>query len=182
VKKLFAFLCVAFFLAGCVTAKPDPNITRDIPLSLFTGMMEGETKKIHPHYDGNPITVTGPVEWKHPVSGETLTGYWRERISGSSGQVDQFFVARKDGQGIGRAWDSRWKKIDFTGEAKFPLGVWYQGETRTITGHNTKAEITTENLNQGGDGGLTYTWRAFGECWRYTYKPNVGLTTAQRNC
>jgi hypothetical protein len=179
-KKYFCLILCSSMLSACVTSTPEfPEGTkRDIPLKLFTGFEDGENEAVHPHYDGRPITVTGPHQWEHPVLGDVMTAYKRERYSGRAGrQVVQYFVERPDGQGIGRAWDSRWPDADYTYEAKFPLGEWAQGEVRNIGG----STITVEDIFYGGDG-IKYTWDAWGECWRYTYRMGVGLVNAKRNC
>ena len=70
----------------------------------------------------DPSTWRGPIEWKHPDTGETLSVYERSRRG-----VWQKFALRVDGSAIGRVADSRFGIGSCDQEAKYPLGAWRQG-------------------------------------------------------
>lgn len=70
-------------------------------------------------------TWTGPKAWRHRDTGESLMVYDRIRPG-----VSQKMAVRREGDAIGRVEDSRHNST-CDQEAKFPLGRWTQGETRT---------------------------------------------------
>ncbi len=82
--------------------------------------------------DGTEETVwSGPQTWQNPHTGSTLTVYDRRRTTRREGLVVQKMAVRDDGSAIGRVSDSRFGGLVCDQEAKFPLGVWTQGEVRT---------------------------------------------------
>ncbi len=186
-----ALFTAVILMAGLVAAcKPEPpvvdrNAVRDIPLSLFTGMAEGETSKTHYAENNNPTTLDGPLEWSDPFTGQVVTAYKRERFSGRSfSTVTQYYAVTDDGQGIGRRWDSRWPRFDPGQEVKFPLGRWYQGETRVFK-DKSAIVVTIEKINftyQGSKGALQYTWdfNDGGDRWRYIYAPGKGMVFSEQ--
>jgi hypothetical protein len=103
--------------------------TRYIPLELILGA-EWDGKREIAFPNGTFVQTAwgtrwgGPMEWKHPYTGEKLLIYERTRRA-----VFQRMAVRKDGDAIGRVYDSRNDRTLYQ-EAKFPLGYWKQGETR----------------------------------------------------
>jgi hypothetical protein len=186
-KILAIALSAIITLSGCQTTgvipKTDITMKRNIPLSLFTGMAEGEEQAVH-HPSGDPDISLKKVQWKNPETGIVQSAYKRERYSGREKRnVTQYFVPREDGQGIGRAWDSRYTSPNsaMSGNIKFPLGIWYQGEKRTLQTSGKPMTITILDINYGGNGGIRFSWSAYGTCWEYSYLPRQGMTKAVRN-
>ena len=108
--------------------------TRFVPLEL-----------VLPHpWDGARAFVERPAKfveasgesWSGPVAdrdAETdlpIAAYLRERRDRVDGEVVQRFALRKEGDGFGRVYDSRFGGIACSGEIKFPLGLWKEGEVR----------------------------------------------------
>lgn len=106
--------------------------TRYIPLELILGARwDGKREIAMPegsfteNAERNPSTWRGPTTWLHPDTGATLLVYDRGRRG-----VGQKFALRSDNTAIGRVADSRYGISSCDQEAKYPLGVWKQGETR----------------------------------------------------
>ena len=135
--------------------------TRYIPLELILGAAWNGTREIvMPR--GNftegvardPSTWRGPSQWQHPDTGEKLMVYDRARRG-----VGQKFALRADLSAIGRVADSRFGISSCDQEAKYPLGVWKQEETREFryrcwygSGEGkrvraTRSTITIENID-----------------------------------
>jgi hypothetical protein len=135
--------------------------TRYIPLELILGAAwDGAREIVMPR--GNftesvardPSTWRGPSQWQHPDTGETMMVYDRARRG-----VGQKFALRSDQSAIGRVADSRFGISSCDQEAKYPLGVWKQGETRefryrcwyrSAEGKRVRATISTitiENID-----------------------------------
>lgn len=73
---------------------------------------------------------SGPVEDAAAITGGKILAYVRERTDRQEGHVVQRFVLRREGDGLGRSYDSRFGGIACSGEIKFPVGTWTQGEVR----------------------------------------------------
>ncbi|MGH7831326.1 MAG: hypothetical protein ACREP8_14240, partial [Candidatus Binatia bacterium] len=75
--------------------------------------------------------ITGPIEWKHPVTGQTFLVYERTN-PGRDGVKLQRFTINEEKSGLGRLYDARPGRSAriYSGGLKFPLGRWTQGETR----------------------------------------------------
>lgn len=108
--------------------------TRYIPLELILGARwNGKREIAFPEGNftegvtTNPSTWRGPSAWQHPDTGATLTVYDRARRG-----VGQKFAVRSDQSAIGRVADSRYGIRSCDQEAKYPLGIWRQGETRVF--------------------------------------------------
>ncbi|HEY1267681.1 MAG TPA: hypothetical protein VGH16_10525 [Candidatus Binatia bacterium] len=113
---------------------------RFIPVELWTGaewdgarelkMTRAETR----FGDRGQKDIKGPVEWKHPNTGETLPVYERTNQEKSGVKVE-FFAINEAKNGLGRVYDSRATlgTRTFTGGLKFPLGYWKQGEARKFS-------------------------------------------------
>ncbi|MDX2455426.1 hypothetical protein [Desulfosarcina sp.] len=80
-------------------------------------------------------TITGPMPWTHPITGETLQVY--ERINPSKkGDKRQLFTINPDGSGLAKVYDERPNLPTrfFSSQAvMFPLGHWRKGEKRIFT-------------------------------------------------
>jgi hypothetical protein len=105
--------------------------TRFIPIELWTGSnWDGEHKLNYGFADltfGNGRKrITGPIEWRDPITGSVVIGYRRVHLK--YGKV-QIFTVTHNGQSLGRVYDSR-HKASISDGAKFPLGLWKQGEKR----------------------------------------------------
>ena len=72
----------------------------------------------------------GPVADSDAVSGAPMQSYQRSRFNKREGHTDQRFAVRAEQDGLGRVYDSRFGEIRCSGEIKFPLGEWKQGEVR----------------------------------------------------
>jgi hypothetical protein len=144
--------------------------------------------------------IKGPMEWKHPVTGETLVVY--ERINQErAGIKSQLFAMNEEKTGLGRVYDSRTEfgVRTFSGGLKFPLGYWQQGETKRVV--ETRYEgsrvdsrieaITIKQLDftyQGSPHCLEFEW-VYKESRRekiidhqtYTYCPNKGMVKQVRH-
>lgn len=68
--------------------------------------------------------ITGPTEWKHPVTGETLLVYERTNQE-REGVKRQLFAMNEGKTGLGRVYDSRreFGTRTFSGGLKFPVGL-----------------------------------------------------------
>jgi hypothetical protein len=152
--------------------------TRFIPMQLIVpGTWDGSRRIEMPIAEGGDSegTVwTGPQDWRNPHTGHTLRVYDRRRVNAREGSVEQKMAVRLDGSAIGRAYDSRFGGLFCDQEAKFPLGLWRQGEVRTFDytclssrGAQTverrrTARITIEELDYVHDGvphSLRFAWR-----------------------
>ena len=131
-----------------------------------------------------------------------LTAYDRRRTTRREGLVEQKMAVRADGSAIGRIYDSRFGGLVCDQEAKFPLGVWKQGEVRTFEyvclttrgGHVVErrrtARITIEELDYEYNGvphSLRFAWRFSdrdnGEVLdhrTYIFSPGRGLAAQSR--
>lgn len=143
-------------LLGCLagSAAPQAQQTRFIALQLIIGdRWNGEHTISYPSgrfIEGVRCGVAsiwvGPRQWQHPATGRTLTVYFRSRDGQNT--ADQIFAVRGDQTAIGRVADSRFGITACDQEAKYPLGLWNQGETRTFEyvcwyGNERRAKVTT---------------------------------------
>ncbi len=127
--------------------------TRFIPLQLVIGgAWNGERTITYPAGTFGELVEhgsvwVGPKTWIHPKTGQALTVYDRSR--GGRGMVtDQVFAVRQDQTAIGRVADNRFGITACDQEAKYPLGLWRQGETRSFDytcwyGDQARAKVTT---------------------------------------
>ena len=126
--------------------------TRYIPLELILGAAWDGKREIS--LPKGRFTQTkggsrwyGPLEWTHRDTGDKLLVYERSRRG-----VSQRMAVRKDGDAIGRVYDSRGDKT-CDQEGKFPLGYWKEGETRQYeyscwygTGENKRQRMRVANI------------------------------------
>ena len=138
-RALVAWMIVACLSAPAMAAEDvwsaswdSATQTRYIPLELILGApWDGRRQIALPKgsfIEGvarDASTWVGPMDWKHPDTGEMLAVYERSRRA-----VAQRFAVLKDGAAIGRVSDTRYGIRSCDGEAKYPLGEWKQGETR----------------------------------------------------
>ena len=134
-RAKIAILFCASFLAGSAWAQAPQ--TRFIPLQLIVGDRWNGTQTIT--YPAGSFTEgvardastwVGPKQWAHPKTGRSLTVYFRSREGRN--RADQVFAVRDDQAAIGRVADSRFGITACDQEAKYPLGSWKQGETRSF--------------------------------------------------
>jgi hypothetical protein len=135
--------------------------SRYIPLELILGAPWSGQREIKMPQGSftegvarDPSTWHGPSAWQHPDTGTTLMVYDRARRG-----VGQKFAVRSDQSAIGRVADNRYGIRSCDQEAKYPLGVWRQGETRDFqyrcwysgggTGRmrETRSTITIEKID-----------------------------------
>jgi len=152
--------------------------SRFIPMQLIVpGAWDGTRRIDMPSakgVDSEGTVWTGPQEWRNPYTGQMLTVYDRRRTTPREGLVEQKMAVRVDGSAIGRVYDSRFGGLACDQEAKFPLGVWKQGEVRTfdyvclttrsgqVVERRRTARITIEELDYEYNGvahSLRFAWR-----------------------
>jgi hypothetical protein len=145
--------------AASAQARADAPATRFIPLQLIVGDSWDGTETItYPAgrftegvEQGSASVWAGPREWTHPKTGKTLVVYDRSR--GGRNAATQIFAVRDDFSAIGRVADSRFGITACDQEAKYPLGLWRQGETRSFDyscwyGDKTRAMVTTLTIHE----------------------------------
>jgi hypothetical protein len=149
---IILLLCAAPL--GSALADTQAPAVRFIPLELILGDIwnGGETltypKGTFPEgVGGRGASVwVGPREWRHPQTGRMLTVYDRSR--GGHNPAVQIFAVRDDRTAIGRVSDNRFGISACDQEAKYPLGLWRQGESRSFDyvcwyGDTPRAQVTT---------------------------------------
>jgi hypothetical protein len=180
--------------------------SRFIPMQLIVpGVWDGTRQIDMPiagGLDAEGTVWTGPQQWRQPHTGEMLTVYDRRRNTPREGPVEQKMAIRLDGSAIGRVFDSRFGGLVCDQEAKFPLGVWKQGEVRTfdyvclttrggrVVELRRTARITIEDLDYEYNGiphSLRFAWRFSdrdsGEVFdhrTYIFSPGRGLAAHLR--
>ena len=152
--------------------------SRFVPMQLIVpGAWDGTRRidmPIADEADAEGTVWTGPQEWRNPYTSQMLTAYDRRRTNRRDGLVEQKMAVRADGSAIGRIYDSRFGGLVCDQEAKFPLGVWKQGEVRTfdyvcLTTRGSQvvelrrtARMTIEELDYEYNGvphSLRFAWR-----------------------
>src|SRR4029450_5567931 len=144
---------VAAELDGWDRAYDPATRTRFIPLQLIIGgEWNGEHTITYPvgtfgELIDHGSIWGGPREGTPPRTGEELIVYDRSR-SGRGMLTDQIFAVRRDQTAIGRVADNRYGITACDQEAKYPLGLWTQGETRTFEytcwyGDRARSKIST---------------------------------------
>lgn len=187
------FVSVVFFMTVAslpVSAEP---AARFIPVELWTGGTWNAAPALRlPEVDATfgkrgHKRIRGPIAWARPGTGEKLMVYERTNRAKT-----QLFALRRDGQGLGRVFDSRYDRncID---AIKFPLGIWNQGETRNFTftcGRKTRQVTLTilelDFTHEGSAHSLKFRWIADGGTRKgtyniYTYSPGQGLAAVEEN-
>jgi len=194
--KIAVLLCT--MLAAWPAAAQTP--TRFIPLQLIIGdRWNGEQTITYPSgrfveavRDGPASIWVGSKQWVHPKTGRTLTVYDRGRDGRHA--ADQIFAVRDDQTAIGRVADSRFGITACDQEAKYPLGLWKQGETRSFDstcwyGDKVQPKVTTITIQE-----IDYTCYGKEHCLRiewilrdkgndrinvdhriYDFAPNLGI-------
>ena len=177
--------------------------TRFIPIQLILpSRWSGERRIDHPEV---AFTDPGRDFWKGPKadsdadSGAPIQVYDRSRNTPREGYVSQLFAVRAEQDGLGRVYDSRFGELRCSGEIKFPLGEWQQGEVR----HNEFAckagrgapkkrvnTITIEKIDfpcRGVEHCLQFTWlhevegqKEPADHRRYVFAPGLGEVTHDR--
>ena len=173
---------------------------RFIPVELWTGAEWDGSKDLKMSKAemrfGNRLNkdIKCPMEWKHPVTGETLIVYERTNEQ-RDGVKSQLFAINEEKTGLGRVYDSRddLGTRTFSGGLKFPLGYWKQGETKQITEKRYEAARVDTRIESITITQLDFTYRGIPHClefeWiykesrrpkvidhqTYTYCPNQGM-------
>lgn len=149
-KNRFALLLlvVLFAAVGCTTHRMawqgsvDRQAgTRFIPIELWSGGTWTGEQTVTPTSANFTFgkrshkTISGPFQWKHPISGKTLWVY--ERINETTrGTKRQLFTINPDGTGLAKVFDERPgvpTRYFSTNAVLFPLGRWGKGEKRRFT-------------------------------------------------
>lgn len=194
VSLLLILLCLTF--AGVVRAEDwsawqrayDPATrTRFIPVELWTGAPWDGRQEIRMAPAALEGGQRGDKSVKGPTTWNGLEVY--ERLN--RGKL-QLFALRDDQTGLGRVFDSRYETC--SGEVKFPLGRWKQGEVREYylncgRGRPRPLKVTIEEIDFVYDGvphSLRFHWllmegRGRGTDMRYVYSPLRGLVHVQGN-
>jgi hypothetical protein len=164
-RPLAALLLLLLFFAPIRAADPDiwdraydpVTGTRFIPLQLIIGgKWDGERTITYPsgtfgEFVSHGSVWSGPRSWQHPKTGESLIAYDRSR--GGRSATDQVFAVRKDAAAIGRVADTRFGISACDQEAKYPLGLWTQGEARSFEytcwyGDQPRTQVTTLTIRE----------------------------------
>lgn len=199
-------------LVGATCSAADPSVwdaafdaskqERFIPVELWTG---------EPWDGGRDLTtntaktkfgergqkeITGPMQWSHPNTGETVLVYERTNRDKDGSVKVQLFAMNEAKNGLGRVYDSRrgLGTRTYSGGLKFPLGLWKQGETRELPEkryEGSKVETRHESIKitqidfayQGQSHCLEFYWiyRDGGKTvdhQTYTYCPDQGMVRA----
>jgi hypothetical protein len=139
-------------------ASGDAAGSRFIPLQLIIGgEWNGEAAITYPagtfsESVEHASVWVGPRLWTHPKTGESMTVYDRSR-GGRINPAEQIFAVRHDLAAIGRVADSRFGITACDQEAKYPLGLWRQGETRSFEytcwyGDRPRTQVTTLTIRE----------------------------------
>ena len=171
------------------------STTRFIPVELWTGADWDGTRAIRmapAELQFGPSghkSIKGPFAWTDPRTRQTFQVY--ERLNAGKRQL---FTITNDGTGLGRVLDSRYRE-SCTGEVKFPLGYWKQGEVRTYTlscepGARVRPLVVTiTDIDFRFDGvphSLRFHWllnegKGRGTDMTYVYSPGRGLVHVHGN-
>lgn len=186
------------------SAYDDGTKTRFIPLELVVpGKWSGARKIESPDkvdfVDGGGDRWSGPIADADLTTGRPIIAFMRVRTTRREGTVTQRFAVREEDDGIGRVYDSRFGEIRCSGEIKFPLGLWREGETRrneyvcaAKSGKPNRRSniITIEKVDfpcRGVPHCLQFTWRHHMEGKteplddrRYIFAPGLGQIAAER--
>lgn len=177
---------------------------RFIPFQLIVpGVWSGERRIELPSAvsftDPDGDRWSGPVEEIDAATGKSIAAFTRIRSNKREGTVTQRFAVRAEQDGIGRVYDSRFGEIACSGEVKFPLGEWRQGE-RMRNDYSCAAKgkppmdrfniITIEKVDfpcHGVQHCLQFTWTHYMEGQdkplddrRYTFVPGLGEVGHER--
>jgi hypothetical protein len=161
--------------------------TRFIPVELWTGAPWDGTQEIRMAPAALEFGQRGDKSIQGPTTWNGIQVY--ERVNRDKRQL---FAIRDDRTGLGRVFDSRYPSC--SGEVKFPLGRWKQGEVREYQLHCARGgprplKVTIEEIDFVYDGvphSLRFHWlfmegRGRGTDMRYVYSPLRGLVHVQGN-
>ena len=180
--------------------------SRFIPMQLIVpGVWDGALRIDLPKaeaLDAEGTVWSGPYEWRHPYTDVMLKVYERRRTTRREGAVEQRMSVRADDAAIGRVSDSRFGGLVCDQEAKFPLGMWKQGEVRTFeyvcsalrngqhVSRRRAARITIEEIDYDYNSiphSLRFAWRfsdsdtgAVLDHRTYIFSPGRGLVAQYR--
>ena len=111
---------------------------RYIPVELWAGAAwDGKTELKMPavdstyHHRRAQYEIKGPMEWTHPLMGQTFVVYERINPGRDGVKLQRFTINQeKRGSGASTMQDQALGTRMFSGGLKFPLGRWKEGETR----------------------------------------------------
>jgi hypothetical protein len=155
-----------------------------IPYQLWSGASwDGNKKASCMHKADNTFTASGgsATNIKGPVEWQEYQVWNRAKLNGSK---EQYFTCHD--KGIGRVYDSRKDKSYEEGRCKFPAGFnWKIGELRECT--DTAIKITNISFDDKHNlSSITFQYfvekrgGSLKHDHTYTYEPNQGLTSLQR--
>ncbi|MDA0655269.1 MAG: hypothetical protein O2912_02505 [Proteobacteria bacterium] len=194
-----AILCAVAWLCSVSAATAEGHF---IPVEPWTGSeWSGKAELTYAPADltfgdGNNKQITGPIDWRDLRTGKTIKAYRRLHLKHNK---EQIFTITQNGQALGRVFDSR-RDATISGGAKFPLGLWRQGEKRVFqadyhwtNGETSKRRMTITILkldfeHAGEAHCLKFRWTTekLGEGRlrddnNYTYCPGKGLVDWEDN-
>lgn len=200
----FSAVLTAFLPAAC--GAPDPQApatigaaspsSRVITINLWAGhdLVEAGGRPAAPvTIQNGTVTISGPFNLPHPVTGERVLAY--ERVATTpQGPRRQLLSTTDDGAGLGRLLDERTglPARRFEGDLIFPLGEWTKGEQRRFSAIEHTAlgparrqititvpeiDFTFRNVPRSMAYILTIADAAgrILTCERYVYSPGIGL-------
>jgi len=185
-RRILVALLITVAPGAGLTATPDQSawdnsldpVTKErfIPVELWTGGQWDGTKelkmaKVNTRFGRRmEKQIRGPIEWKHPATGEMLLVY--ERMSPErDGTKWQLFTINEDRSGLGRVDDARPSlgKRAMSGGLKFPLGYWKEGETRKFAykhydGSKESTRVETITISQ-----IDFTYLEIPHCLKFEW-------------
>jgi hypothetical protein len=147
-KRSFILLTIIgiMTLQGCAsmispwTVNKESN-SRFIPVEMWTGETWTGEKQLNmgpadfTFGSRSHKSIKGPIQWTHPVTGESLQVY--ERINKTKkGIKRQLYAISEDNRGLAKVYDKRPNEVErlFSTQAiMFPLGRWQKGEKQTFS-------------------------------------------------
>ena len=165
---------------------------RFIPVELWTGapwsgkheIVMGTADLKFGNYDRATKNkhIRGPKQWRHNVTNKQFGIYDRQSKGRRGSTKLQYFTVRDDKQALGRIYDSRRRYAYLSPGAKFPLGYWTQGETRTFKAtllRNAYKKTGGTPLTDLGPIDRTRTWT---RVWKMTIKDLYYTFAGMKHC
>ncbi len=138
--------------------------------------------------------ISGPRNWRHPVTGETLPIYIRENRERRGVRI-QYLTMNNDGTALARVFDRRPGQTHdryFINDAFVPMGRWRDGTRRSYTmtqvqaGRSERFALSIRMLRsdfvfEGRAGSMEYDWIASSPAGRtifherFVYSPGLGF-------
>ncbi len=144
IKRMTVYFILMVFLSGCASLA-DPWFNADhsyggrfIPIELWSGAKWNGQRDLAmapmnvTFGKRGKKRITGPVDWRHPVTGQNLKVYDRLNKT-TKGDKRQLFTLNPDKTGLAKVFDHRPGRKDryqSDNAVLFPLGLWRKGELR----------------------------------------------------